>query len=109
MTSRISAFSDFLTGAVARAFPSAASFADTETLHDPSDTQFSLNRWPELPAQYRVASIYGALSVMESRPVSEFWLQRKVKMKPAEFDKFKQFMLSNDAFTISLIPTKEAA
>ena len=99
MTSRLSAFSDFLTNAVAKAFPSSQAFADTEALHDKSVTQFSLTRWPELPSQYRVATIYGALSVMESRPVSEIWLQRKTKLTNSEFEKFKEFMLANDAFT----------
>jgi hypothetical protein len=99
MTSKLSVFSDFLTNAVAKAFPSSDAFADTEALHDTSDTHFALTRWPELPSQYRVAAIYGALSVMESRPVSEFWLQRKTKLSTLEFEKFKKFMLANDAFT----------
>lgn len=61
---------------------------------------YKLREWPALPAVWRTAPIYRALSVMSQRPVNRHWLIAGPGLTPSQADALILLLVAENAVDV---------
>lgn len=61
---------------------------------------YRLRQWPTLPACWRTARMYRALSVMSHRPVNRHWLVASQGLKPAQADALISYLVTENVVDV---------
>jgi len=67
---------------------------DTETMWDGARLAYRLQSWPHLRTAHQTAAIYGALSVMTTRPVSVGWFSRRCGLRTHQAQRILDWLVA---------------